>query len=204
MGQFASANARANRVGDLHEPALFEEQLENPLDKLMLTFGILERRNMGVRQTSVDGLALGDICRTRQQRVVMRQVVLPFELRVEVCVNAKPQQVLLPLWAPATPGHAGTDKRNHKAAFAGAFHLIEASQIACEQVGVQDACFLFLIEPLGFWIVEIAVAEVKSAARLGERDFLVAAFADDLGVLELLIVDHLVEAAVLADADDFF
>ena len=119
-------------------------------------------------------------------------------------VIAEIEQVLFPLRTSGALGHAGADEGNDEAALAGALEFVEARQIARKLVGVEDASFLLLIEALRFLIVEVAVAEVEGAAGLGERDFLVAALADDLDVLELLVVDDFVEAAVLADAGEFF
>jgi hypothetical protein len=53
-------------------------------------------------------------------------------------------------------------------------------------------------------IVEPAVAEVEGAARLGKWNLVVATFADDPNLIELLIVDNVVETAVLTDAGEFF
>src|SRR5262249_52635241 len=113
------------------------------------------------------------------------------------------QQVLLPVRKTGALRHARADERNHKSTLAGSLQCLEHLQIVAELVAVQYLCLLLLVEPPGFLIVEVAVTEVEGTAGLGEWNLLLAAFANDLNVLELLIVDDLVEAPVLADAREF-
>ena len=61
-----------------------------------------------------------------------------------------------------------------------------------------------MVETLGLLIVEVAVAEVEGAAGFRDGDFFDAAFGDNLDVLGFFMVDDFVEAAVLADASEFF
>ena len=58
----------------------FEKQLKNLLDVLILAIRIPERRNMGIGQALIDGLTLGVVCWTRQECVVVWQIVLAFQL----------------------------------------------------------------------------------------------------------------------------
>src|ERR1019366_6647323 len=128
---------------------------------------------------------------------------LPHGRGVEASVIAKSKQVLLPLRATSAFGHTGTDKGDDEAPLARPLQFLEPHKIAWKLVGVEDAGLRFLIEPLGLLVVQCMVAEVKCTARLCERNFLLAAFTDDLDVFVLLVVDDLVKAAVLADSSQF-
>ena len=128
----------------------------------------------------------------------------PHGLTVELGISAEVEEILLPLGASRTLGYTGTHERDDETALARSPQLVKSGQITRVLVDIQDSGLLLLIEPPGFLVVEIAVAEVEGSAGPGRRDFIRAAFADGLYGRELLIVDDRVEAAVLAEAGKLF
>jgi hypothetical protein len=120
------------------------------------------------------------------------------------CVIAKTQQVFFPLRAASTLGHTGTNKGDDKATLTGALELLKASQVSWELLSIQYAGFFFLIEALGFLIVEVAIAKIEGPAVFRKGYLHVSTFANDLNIFTSFIVNNLIKSTVFTDSSELF